>query len=126
LPPVWIEPGTVRVDLLGLYANLWTAGSTGLLPEHIQNYKVYLEEPRTNLQLQSVRTVLKQVAQASDVEGEDTAMWTELRVASRACVLCDIVTAHPRLVSTLASCTVAIGLNTINTKHRILLQNTAL
>jgi hypothetical protein len=41
--------------------------------------------------MQYVRPVLIQVAQASDVEGENTAMWTELRVASRACVLCDVV-----------------------------------
>jgi hypothetical protein len=53
-----------------------------------------------------VRPVLKPVAQASDMEGEDTAMWIELRVASRACVLCDVLTAHPRPVSTLDSCTI--------------------
>lgn len=44
---------------------------------------VVLSEGQT---IQYVRLVLKTIAQASDMEGEDMTMWTELRLASRACV----------------------------------------
>jgi hypothetical protein len=58
------------------------------------------------ISVQYVRRVLKLVVEASDVEGEDKGMRTELQEASHACVLCYVVTAHTWLVSILTSCTV--------------------